>query len=273
MKEKSSFIPKKSLGQNFLVDKNAREKILDIISFQKDGVVVEIGPGAGALSFMVLPLVSEYFAVELDDMLYRQMRDDVPSTLKNNIFHHDAAKFSFEKLYSEKKLVVFGNLPYSCATPILIHLCKFTHIIEKIVVMVQKEVGDRICSPPGIKDYGALSITMQNSFVCEVHAVFPPACFRPRPKVDSCIISLFPKREMVVPQQDCKGFFVMVKKLFSGRRKTLRKNLKKSLLPGISESDQEKVFALSNVLGTVRAETLSIEELYRFYLALEDVKA
>jgi len=272
MNKNSAFKPKKSLGQNFLVDKNAREKILDIISFEKNDVAVEIGPGMGALSFMALPLVSEYFAVELDDTLYRGMLDNVPEVFKNNIFHEDAARFSFEEVYSEKKLIVFGNLPYSCATPILIHLCKFTHILDRVVVMVQKEVGDRICSPPGIKDYGALSITMQNSFTCEVNTVFPPTCFRPRPKVDSCLISLFPKRETIVPLHDCKEFFTMVKKLFSGRRKTLRKNLKKSLWPGISQTEQEKVFELSNVTGTIRAETLSIGELHRFYLALESVK-
>jgi len=272
MNKKVVFKAKKSLGQNFLVDEHAKSRICEIISFQKDDIAVEIGPGKGALSFMVLPLVSDYFAVELDDRLYQGMKNRVPTEFKEHIFHDDAASFSFDKCYSEKKPVIFGNLPYSHATPILINLCGFFPIVKKVVVMVQEEVGERICSPPGSKDYGSLSIAMQNVFRCETNMVFPPSCFRPRPKVHSSIITLLPREKAQILPKDQKDFFRMIKILFSERRKTIKKTLKKKLLPEISEAVKKKVFEENGIPETIRAEKLSVQELYKFYLAVEEVK-
>ncbi len=272
MGEKLSFRAKKSLGQNFLVDNKAVDRVLNSLFLEKDDDVVEIGPGQGALSFKVLENVAEYSAVELDNVLYEELVHALPLRYKENIFHADATTFPFDTLFSGKKLLIFGNLPYSHATPILIHLCGFIPFIKKIVVMVQKEVGDRICSPPGSKDFGLLSLTMQNVFYTAENEVFLPASFRPRPKVLSSLITLTPRTSAQVCKEEQESFFNICKMLFGKRRKTLRSSLKNYIIPGSRQEDIKSILQVTDIDENARVETLSLEKIYRLYIEIEKLR-
>ncbi len=244
---------RKRFGQNFLVDDGIIDKIVRAIAPTANDNIVEIGPGKGAITALLLADCPRLNVIELD-------RDLIPILLAQfakydnfNIHQTDALKFDFSTLASEAEpLRVVGNLPYNISTPLIFHLLSYHHQIHDMHFMLQKEVVDRMTAQPGDKAYGRLGIMTQ--YYCQVVNLFPvpPTCFRPQPKVDSAIVRLIPHKTLPHPATDIKLFKQLVNTAFQQRRKTLRNALKQMVA-------QEHLEAL-DIDTSRRPETLSLAD-------------
>ncbi|NND00260.1 MAG: 16S rRNA (adenine(1518)-N(6)/adenine(1519)-N(6))-dimethyltransferase RsmA [Gammaproteobacteria bacterium] len=255
--------PRKSLGQNFLQDSNIIRKIVASLNIGVDDVVLEIGPGRGALTDQILPLARQLHVVEFDRDLsayWRQRAESAPNLV---VHEADILKFELAGLLQGQsiaaegagKLKIIGNLPYNISTPVLFHLMRYADQVDSQVLMLQKEVVLRMASPPGTKQYGRLSIMLQYRYAIENLFTVSPAAFIPPPKVESAIVRLtpLPKIEHTVANTD--DFSRIVKAAFSQRRKTLRNTLKGYL--------SVKQIEIIGVHPTVRAETLAVEDFVK----------
>ena len=246
--------PKKSLGQNFLQDPNIIRKIVSALNIKPHDVVLEIGPGRGALTEFILPLAGQCHVVEFDRELaaYWQQR----STETNNLIVHaqDILKFDLADVldHSDQRIKVIGNLPYNISSPVLFHLMPFARQISTQLVMLQKEVVDRMVSPPGSKQYGRLSVMLQQRYKIESLFMVPANAFFPAPKVASAIASLTPLDAAACVLASHKNFEKLVKQAFSQRRKTLRNTLK-----GLLDTQQ---IESQDIDPAARAETLSVND-------------
>lgn len=246
--------PRKSLGQNFLQDQNIISKIVGSLNISKDDIVVEIGPGRGALTELILPLAKQLHLVEFDHDLVRYWTDRSESLAQLEVHGVDVLKFDFEKIIGQvdRPIKVIGNLPYNISSPVLFHLMNYAEHIHSQIVMLQKEVVERMASGPGSKQYGRLSVMLQQRYTIENLFTVPPGAFFPPPKVDSAIARLTPLSDVPYPVASQEDFALLVKQAFSQRRKTLRNTLK-----GLLDTDQiESV----GVEPSARAETLGIEQ-------------
>lgn len=247
--------PRKSLGQNFLQDQNIIGKIVSSLSVQPHDVVVEIGPGRGALTELLLPLAAHLHLVEFDRDLveYWQARNNPRLTVHGV----DVLKFDFNELLNQVagKIKVIGNLPYNISSPVLFRLMPYADRIESQIVMLQKEVVERMASGPGSKQYGRLSVMLQQRYHIESLFNVPPTAFFPPPKVDSAIARLTPLAEIAHPVSNHQDFEALVKQAFSMRRKTLRNNLKPML-----SADQIEALEID---PSARSETLSVGQFAR----------
>jgi 16S rRNA (adenine1518-N6/adenine1519-N6)-dimethyltransferase len=246
--------PRKSLGQNFLHDPNIIQKIVSSLNAHADDIVMEIGPGRGALTELLLPRVGCLHLVEFDRDLvtYWQQRGESASNLV--VHGQDILKFDLDDLLASagKPVKIIGNLPYNISSPVLFHLMNYADRIHSQVVMLQKEVVERIAAKPGNKQYGRLSVMLQQRYAIEYLFTVPPTAFFPPPKVDSAIARLTPLKEVAHPVSNQQAFAALVKQAFSQRRKTLRNTLK-----GLLETAQ--IESLSIDPGA-RAETLGVAE-------------
>ena len=234
--------PRKRFGQNFLVDNQIINKIISTISPKNNEIIVEIGPGKGALTLPILEHLNHLNVIEIDrDLvsLLNSLKQD-----KLTIFEADALQFDFNQF--SQKIRVIGNLPYNISSPLLFHLLNFREQIIDMTFMLQKEVVDRIVATHGNKTYGRLSVMMQAFFEVESMFVVPKESFEPQPKIESAILYFKTRTEPLVKNQ--KSLEEIVKVAFSQRRKTLKNCLK----PIINQSQTE--IDLSQ-----RAEMLSIE--------------
>ena len=250
---------RKRFGQNFLVDKNCALKIVDLASLDPSDVVLEIGPGQGAITRLLADKGCKVFALEIDRDLARFLREEFRSINNVNIIEGDALKFDFANLIEEggNKLKVIANLPYNVATPILFRLLEMRGCIDKMVLMFQKEVAQRIVSPPDCKSYGALSIFPQLYSDITIELTLPPSVFRPAPKIDSQVLlfqTLDRPRFEVADEKLLKG---IISTAFSQRRKKLSNTLK-SFFP--EREKLEESFSSVSIDPSRRAETLSVEE-------------
>ena len=246
--------PRKSLGQNFLQDSNIINKIVGSLNVNDSDVVVEIGPGRGVLTELILPLASKLHLVEFDyDLVhFWEQRSD---SSKNLVVHGiDVLKFDFNEIIqtSDQPLKIIGNLPYNISSPVLFHLMKYADHIHSQIVMLQKEVVERMASKPGSKQYGRLSVMLQQRYNIEYLFTVPPGAFFPPPKVDSAIARLTPLSTIEHPVDNQDDFEMLVKQAFSQRRKTLRNTLKKLLTSEQIES--------AGIEPSARAETLSVKD-------------
>lgn len=251
--------PRKRFGQNFLHDKGVIRKIIATINPQPGQHIIEIGPGQGAMTAELLPHCEHFEVIELDRDLVDYLQQTYPGL---SIHSADALKFDFRSLSQGEKLRVVGNLPYNISTPLLFHLLAQAEIIEDMCFMLQKEVVDRMAARPGSSDYGRLSVMLQ--CYCEVAHEFDvgPGAFNPPPKVDSSIVSLYP-RPAPLYSGSPEIFSQLVAQAFSQRRKTLRNNLKPML-------SAEQIEALDIDPGC-RSETLSLDDFVRLAAAYETV--
>ena len=234
--------PRKRFGQNFLVDNQIINKIISTISPKNNEIIVEIGPGKGALTLPILEHLDHLNVIEIDrdlvSLLNSQQQD------KLTIFEADALQFDFNQF--SQKIRVIGNLPYNISSPLLFHLLNFRDQIIDMTLMLQKEVVDRIVATHGNKTYGRLSVMMQAFFEVESMFVVPKESFEPQPKIESAILYLKTRTEPLV--KNLKPLEEIVKVAFSQRRKTLKNCLKSIINQSQTEIDLSQ-----------RAEMLSIE--------------
>lgn len=240
---------RKRFGQNFLSDPNILRKIVTAIRPRPDDVMVEIGPGLGAMTAPLLETLKHLHVVEIDRDLIARLKEEFPAG-KLTIHAGDALKFDFGSL--GEKIRVVGNLPYNISTPILFHLAAFASQVEDMHFMLQKEVVDRMAAEPGSDAYGRLSVMLQYRFMVERLFIVPPGAFRPAPKVDSAIVRLIPYATLPHPAKDEALFGRVVTAAFSQRRKTLRNTLRDFLTPDD--------WAATGIDPGLRAENLGVEQ-------------
>lgn len=222
---------RKRFGQNFLQDAGIINRIVRAIRPKADDVMVEIGPGQGAITRELLDSLQQLNVVELDRDLIPLLKVNLASQIdKLYIFSADALQFDFSQLVTDAhKLRIVGNLPYNISTPLIFHLLSFRQQLQDMHFMLQYEVVARMAAKPGSKAYGRLSIMTQ--YYCQVEHLFdvPPECFDPAPKVMSAIVRLKPYAQLPQEADDLPTFEEVVKLAFSQRRKMLRNTLKSLL--------------------------------------------
>jgi 16S rRNA (adenine1518-N6/adenine1519-N6)-dimethyltransferase len=264
--EKYGFSFKKSLGQNFLIDTNILNRIVDHANLSEESGVIEIGPGIGALTEQLARRSKKVVAFEIDQRLLPILEDTLSPYPNKRIIHQDVLKADVSSIMKEEfegidDIMVVANLPYYVTTPIIMKLLEEKLPIRGIVCMLQKEVAERISAKPGTKDYGSLSIAVQYYTEAETVMIVPKTVFVPQPNVDSAVIRLTVRDTPRVVIKDEEFFFQVTKASFAQRRKTILNNLT-SQLPAGKEKKEQILAALSqvNVEPTRRGETLSIEE-------------
>lgn len=254
--EDNAFGFKKKFGQNFIIDENVINNIVDKSGIDKETLVIEIGPGAGSLTYGLATKAKNVLCYEIDTTLKDILNSNLSDFSNVDVIYEDFLKVDVNnelKKYDYDKLYVVANLPYYITTPIILKLIEDKIPVDKIVVMVQKEVGDRFKAKPGTKDYGSLSIFLKYYF--EVNKILDVSrnVFMPKPNVDSIVVE-FKKVNSKIDVKNEELFFKIVKESFTQKRKTLRNNLKGYDLEKINEVLAKHGYDLS-----VRAEQLTIE--------------
>lgn len=255
--------PRKKLGQSFLVDQNVIRKISAIAQVTNNDIVVEIGSGIGVITEHLAQSAARLIAVEVDDKLVEVLNDKLRKYNNVQICHRDILKFDFNAITKDgqQKIKVIGNVPYNISSPLLFHLISFRKVINSFVLMLQKEVVQRLTAAPGGKDYGVPSVILQ--MFARVEKIFdvPADCFHPVPKVESSVMTGFFMEKPFVELAD-EGFFIkLVRDAFAQRRKMLMNNLKKSkLLEDFSESLLKELLRMTGIDGQRRSETLTVKE-------------
>lgn len=270
---------KKSLGQNFLVDVNAIQKIIDLIP--NCPLLLEIGPGRGALSGALADRTKQYCALEKDDELSSSLKASLSQSHPNyKLWNKDALEFDWEKIWQETQLpastplTVAANLPYNVATEIFFHLLPLQDRIPLMVLMFQKEVGLRFAAPPGGADYGIISVFAQNFYEVKSAFILKPGSFRPAPKIDSSVVVFkrLAQPRVILSPEEWPQFQSLVKAAFQHRRKTLENSLAlwrllpKGMQP-ITKNNLGKVLESARIDGSRRAQTLSVEEFGQLFHA------
>ena len=228
--ERHGFTFKKSFGQNFLTDTNILQKIVDTAELDKEVNVIEIGPGIGALTEFLAENAAEVMAFEIDDRLVPILADTLRDFDNVTVINEDILKADLQAHIQNFKnpelpIKVVANLPYYITTPILMHLIESKIPFSEFVVMMQKEVADRISAQPNTKAYGSLSIAVQYYMTAKVAFVVPRTVFVPAPNVDSAILKMVRRSEPLVAVKDEDFFFKVARLSFVHRRKTLWNNL------------------------------------------------
>ncbi|WP_059174186.1 16S rRNA (adenine(1518)-N(6)/adenine(1519)-N(6))-dimethyltransferase RsmA [Bacillus sp. FJAT-27445] len=264
--DKYGFSFKKSLGQNFLIDTNILRKIVDAAGITRETGTIEIGPGIGALTEQLAKASKKTVAFEIDQRLLPILEDTLSPYPNVKIIHSDFLKADVPAVIKDEfgsgmDLVVTANLPYYVTTPIIMKILEEGLPIRAIVVMLQKEVADRMSARPGSKDYGSLSIAVQYYTEAETVMIVPKTVFVPQPNVDSAVIRLNVRSEPAVAVSNEAFFFKVTRAAFAQRRKTILNNLI-SQLEGGKERKEAILAALekAKIEPSRRGETLSLEE-------------
>jgi 16S rRNA (adenine1518-N6/adenine1519-N6)-dimethyltransferase len=250
---------KKSLGQNFLTDSNIARKIVEALAISEGDTVVEIGPGKGALTTLLVTKFANVIAVEKDKRLCLSLEHELSAFSNLNLIHDDFLNYEFPAGGSPVKVV--GNIPYNLTSKIVSRLVDERKKIDYAILMVQEEVAKRLSAHVGTKEFGSISVRLQ--LVAEVRKLFPvaPTCFRPRPGVNSRVIKIiFKEREPLI---DENKFVDFVKKAFGMRRKMFRHY-------AAHYYGKESIGLLPEKFKTNRIETFTPQEIYRLFLILEN---
>ena len=246
-------VARKRFGQNFLKDTIVIDSIIDAINPHADDIMVEIGPGLGAMTKRLIPFLTRLYAIELDKDLVAKLKSIYPFE-KLRIHEGDVLEFDFNTVFTDKKLRIVGNLPYNISTPLLFHLTSFIPCVKDQHFMLQKEVVERMVAQPGTKSYGRLSVMLQWHYHMELLFVILPTAFSPPPKVDSAIVRMIPIHNPI----PCSAISLekVVTLAFSQRRKMVRNSLSKFFT--------ETTLANLEIDPKKRAEDLSLSQ----YIAL-----
>jgi 16S rRNA (adenine1518-N6/adenine1519-N6)-dimethyltransferase len=254
----------KSLGQNFLIDGNIVRKIVNKANITRDDYVLEIGPGIGTLTEELSMNAKKVIAVELDKNLLPILDETLKSYDNIEIIHGDILKIDLEKLaeekFEDKNIKVVANLPYYVTTPIVAKLLEKNLNLDSIIVMVQKEVAERMVATPGSKEYGSLSVFVNFYSNPKIILKAPKTVFMPQPKIDSSVIRLDIKKEL--PEVDREQFFKVVRASFSKRRKTIINSLS-SYGFNLDKEAFKKALEEAEIPQDTRAENISVEDFIK----------
>jgi len=259
-----NIVLKKSLGQNFLTDAHVLQHIVDAAELDARSGVIEIGPGLGALTEGLADRAQHVVAIELDNRLIPVLQDMFQNQPNVEIVHADALKLDFAQLITDRfstcsHVHVVANLPYYVTSPILVKLLESGLLLTNIVVMIQKEVADRILAKPGSKTYGSLSVFAQYFSEPSKVVQVPSHVFVPQPQVDSMVIKLAIRSAAPVPVKNESFFFQVVRASFAKRRKTLLNSLSSSLPFHMEKARLEELIHSIGVDPSCRGEMLSME--------------
>jgi 16S rRNA (adenine1518-N6/adenine1519-N6)-dimethyltransferase len=259
---------KPKLGQNFLHDTQAVQRIVAALGDCSHETVVEIGPGRGVLTRALVSRAKHVMAVELDPQLVEQLRAEFPAE-RVTVVHQDVLDFDFSAVPVEdgERLAVVGNLPYYITSPILLKLAASHAALDRAVLMMQREVADRVAAGPGSRDYGLLSVTVQMYGPVEKLFTLPPEAFSPPPQVHSSVVRLRFAPRFNSLGVDEIGFLGFARKAFSQKRKTLANNLRAAGFPPAAVAD---ALRRAGIDLQSRAEALSIEALAEIWKELRE---
>ena len=267
IRNKYNFKLSKSLGQNFLTDKNVLDKIISESFICEEDLVIEIGPGIGVLTAEAAQFAGKVVAIEIDKNLLPILNETLGGFDNIEVINKDILKTDLNEILDSHKIIngcprkavrIIGNLPYYITTPIIMKILEDGIKADSITIMMQKEVADRIMAKPGGKTYGALSVAVQ--YYCEVNsiAIVPRTSFVPPPNVDSAVLRLDIRKKKPVELSDENVFFACIKSGFGQRRKTLLNSL--SGVMGLSKEQVSIVLERAGIDGIRRAETLNLNE-------------
>ncbi|BBN97349.1 16S rRNA (adenine(1518)-N(6)/adenine(1519)-N(6))-dimethyltransferase RsmA [Sporolactobacillus terrae] len=274
---KHQFTLKKSLGQNFLIDENILNNIASSASIDENSYVLEIGPGAGALTQVLAGRAKKVIAVEIDRRLAPVLHDTLQDFDNVSIHFGDVLELDVAQILAQEcppgtSVTVVANLPYYVTTPILMKLLTDGLSIKTIVVMIQKEVASRLQADPGEKSYGSLSIAVQYLAEAKIVMTVPKTVFVPQPNVDSAVIRLDVRPQKKIRVDDEAFFFRVVRASFAQRRKTLLNNLMNNLWSKERKNDLLAAMEAARIDPRRRGETLSIEEFAALSSQLQKLK-
>lgn len=266
----------KNLGQNFLIDNNIVEEIIEKADISKEDLIIEIGPGLGTLTKHLLQKAGKVICIELDSRMVTILKERFLNYTNFQLIYEDVLKVDLLKLIQENKNLkakVVANLPYYITTPIIMKLLEEKLPLETITVMVQKEVADRLTAIPGQKNTGAITYTIYYYTNPEKIIDVPNVSFIPAPQVDSSVIQLKVLKEPKVQVQNEKLFFKVIKYAFMQKRKTLLNTLTNSKMFGNKE-EIEKILNKLGIDTKIRAEKLTIEQFAKIseYILLNNKK-
>lgn len=254
----------KTLGQNFLIDKNVLNKIVSASELNENSCVLEIGPGAGTLTRRLAETGARCTAVEIDKALLPILGETLAGFDNFNLINSDILKVDLKRLikdeFDNKPFHVIANLPYYITTPIIMQILESRLPVVSMTLMVQKEVADRMCATCGSKEYGALSVAVQYYTIPTVICRAEPHCFIPQPKVASSVVHLKVSATPTVTVSDEKKFFAIVKSSFGQRRKTLLNALSKSPYFSANKDSVRSALTQMGVDENIRGEKLSISQ-------------
>jgi 16S rRNA (adenine1518-N6/adenine1519-N6)-dimethyltransferase len=284
MKASSAHVPRKKpkLGQHFLVDAGATVRIVEALGDVLQATVLEIGPGRGALTSLLARRARRVIAVEMDRVLAAQLRMNFSLAPNIEIIEGDILAVDFNTLFGPKpgsmrpgmdlaieKVRVIGNLPYFITSDILLRLFEYRNCFDTLVLMVQKEVGDRLAARPGTSDYGLLSATAQLYTKVEKLFTLPPAAFSPPPKVHSTVVRLTVSSKLESLHVVEEDFMRFLKISFAQKRKTLWNNLKAQYAP----DSLKRAMSKTRIQPAVRAEALTLEQSAALFRAISNDRA
>lgn len=271
--QKHGFRFKKSLGQNFLTEPNILHKIVETAAIDKETNIIEVGPGIGALTEQLARAGKKVLAFEIDDRLIPVLAETMAPYDNVEVLHQDILKADLRETadkFDDGPIKVVANLPYYITTPIMMHILESELPVAEMVVMMQREVADRISAEPGTKAYGSLTIAVQYYMEAQLAFIVPKTVFIPQPNVDSAILKLTRRETPAVSVANEKEFFRLTKAAFQLRRKTLWNNL----LSSYGKDDDTKTWLTKSLEEAEidpkrRGETLSLAEFARLSNALE----
>lgn len=247
---------KRALGQNFVVDANTVRKIARLANIDNHGHVLEIGAGLGSLTLALAETGAQVTAVEVDDQLIPLLHENVDPIDNITVVHADAMKLNWSELLAGgDQWALVANLPYNVATPLVADVLDFVPQVQRMLVMVQKEVGERFCASPSTEAYGALSVKVAFHGTARIAGIVPPTVFLPKPNVDSALVEIVRHKEPIDAVINQKELFSLVRMGFAKRRKMLRGSLAGRVTP--------EQFEEADIAPTARAEELSVHDWMR----------
>jgi 16S rRNA (adenine1518-N6/adenine1519-N6)-dimethyltransferase len=252
---------KKKYGQNFLLDESILNNIVLKSNIKENSYIVEIGPGLGFLTKKLSQCANKVLCYEIDEQMvnilvkenYNNVEIIKDDFLKRNL-DEDFLKFA-----KGKKIMIISNLPYYITTAILLKILEETHYVDKMIVMMQKEVAQRICGKPSTKDYNALSVLLQYFTIPKILFDIKPSSFYPQPNVDSSVVEIVYKKEIVNKALNLNYFLQFNRNIFFQRRKTLINNVQKAY--DYDKSEIEKLLCRFHISSSIRAEELSVNQI------------
>lgn len=263
--KKYGFTFKKSLGQNFIIDPNILDKIVEKADLDKDTGVIEIGPGIGALTQKLAESAGKVVAIEIDQRLIPILNESLAENDNVVVINGDILKLPLDRIIEEqldgyKAIKVVANLPYYITTPIIMKLLEDKLKLGLIMVMIQKEVAERISAAPGSKDYGSLTLAIEYYAKADIAFSVPRKVFLPEPNVDSAVLQLQIRDNPPYKADDEEFLFKVIRASFAQRRKTIYNNLTNNLVGKDQKEEVLRILELLNIDQKRRAETLTLKE-------------